>query len=219
MICYKKIGELHQNLHQKLFLADSLNYLRKYWSQELLTAVDLFSDSLLELHKELSFTDPEGQEIEIYIGVLQDLLMNAQPGNEYFSLNNKMHNKHLVLASRYNTVSQEHLESGLKALSGTLFTKLVINCEHLMRKLRHERTPTGVETTDIEKIGRAVGKTTMIDTYEKSVDEILANLGTFISNTLHVLIGEILNNLPVDSKWRESLVNNYELSEEAMNTL
>jgi len=80
-----------------------------------------------------------------------------------------------------------------------------------------------VSFKDISKIGMSTGKTTMIDTYSKAIDEILASLGTFVSNTLHVLIQEILINIPnvleEDMKIRKRLKVNYEISEEILRDL
>lgn len=215
-LCYKKIGELHQNLHQKLFLIDSLGYLRNYWSLEMLIALDLLTDSLSELHQQLKFSDEKGEQLELYIEVLQDLLMQSQSGNEYFVLNNKLHSKHLLLASHYDHVDKDHLETSLLAISDDTFLKLLASCEHFIGKLQVEKVQGVVEKEAIEKIGWALGKTVMIDTYEKAVADILANLGTFISNTLHVLVGEILTNLPKDSPYRENLFNVYKISSETL---
>ena len=109
------------------------------------------------------------------------------------------------------------LKKGLEAISGTIFLKLLTNCEHLIGKLQHEPKPNhSVEEDSIQKVGWAVGKTTMIDSYDKVINEVLANLGTFISNTLHVLIGEILIYLPVNSPHRQNLFHVYEVSEQVL---
>ena len=85
----------------------------------------------------------------------------------------------------------------------------------LRRELKKKQEIIDIE--DLNKVGITSGKTTMIDTYEKAVEEILASLGTFMANTIHSLIKEILQNIPQDEKEiRDKLKDTYEITETAL---
>ena len=77
-----------------------------------------------------------------------------------------------------------------------------------------------MEKEDIVKVGIITGKGTMIDSYSRALEEILASFGTFIANTLHVLVREMLINIPEDrKKIRNELEYSYKTSELALRSL
>ena len=64
---------------------------------------------------------------------------------------------------------------------------------------------------DLIKIGLVTGKTKMITSYNKAIEEVLASLGTFMGNTLHNLTREMLQNIPLEENvLRETLQKTYE---------
>lgn len=219
--CYKKIGELHSNIHNKMFILKSLNYLREYFPEELNFTIDSTTHELEKIHKQLILKDDEGKELEIYIKVIEDLMMQSNPGKEYFSLNNKLHKNHMLISSKYHILNQKDLIQCLTLIGSDSFRNLITYCENCIFDLRKElKRNQIVNLENIMKIGMATGKTTMIDTYHKAIDEILASLGTFIANTIHVLIREMLMNIPKDEiLLRLGLESTYKRSESALREL
>ena len=219
-ICYKKIGELHVNLHSKIFSLHSLTYLRKYFPFDLRNMVDSTVSQLNSIHNAISSSKLETEtkdlgrtkdlerleqseqnksmaELEVYIKVIEDMMMEADPGKEFFTLNAKLHKIHNKMSAKYAVLNKDDLFKCLKIIGSKEFTNFVSICENCIIELRKElKRNQIVNLEDILKVGIATGKTTMINTYHKAIDEILASLGTFLANTLHVLIQEMLINLP-----------------------
>jgi len=208
--CYKKIGEMHANIHQKIFEIGSLTHLRKYFEEETVFLVDVTLNEFHRVH-ELFYTSEKVEivesdkkliernlsELEIWSKVLEDLLIDCEPGKAYFYLNSKLHTVNSFIASKYYVLDQENCIKSLEAIGSDVFRNFISSLNALMFALRKElaNRQEVVELADLIKVGLRTGKTTMIDTYEKAVEEILASLGTFMANTLHVLIREILQNL------------------------
>lgn len=239
-ICYKKIGELHRNIHNKMFVLTSLKYLRKYFPAELRNSVDsliaqinnihgLISDvkeddgidkmeivdNILRISKEKSMG-----ELEVHSKVLQDMIMDADPGKEFFALNSKLHKINSNISSKYFTLNREDLFKTLDVVGSSTFQNFLSQIENTIIELRKElKRNQIVNLDDIMKVGIVTGKTTMVTTYHKAIEEILASLGTFLANTLHVLVQEMLLNIPdieTNKNIREGLINTYRRSEEAL---
>jgi hypothetical protein len=250
-ICYKKVGELHVNMHSKMFCLHSLSYLRKYFPFDLRNSVDSTVNQLTSLHtliaNSVSYVSGishvakgnyeiidailpkvlEEQksfgELEVYIKVIEDMMLEADPGKEYFALNSKLHKIHNKIAEKYSVLHKEDLFNSLKVIGSTEFVNFISSCENLILELRKElKRNQIVNLEDIQKVGIATGKTTMITTYHKAIDEILASLGTFLANTLHVLVQEMLINLPISAETeelRKALENTYRQSEYALHEI
>lgn len=219
-MCYKKIGELHTNIHNKIFVLKIFNLFRPILNSDTISMLDIFSDELEKIHSLLALETVDGKELEMYIKVIEDLIMQSVPGNEYFTLNTKLHNKHLLLKAQYNTLDPKHLEKCLEVLASESFQKMIKHCESFIIELKNEnkkREDVGADL--IEKFGLATGKTTMINSYSKVIDEISATLGTFISNTLHVLVQEILMNIQIGHPLRKDILRTYKTSENSLKNL
>ena len=229
--CYKKIGEMHGNMNQKLFELTGLCFLKKYFSEETILLVDIVRQELnnihekfikaeiLDFHSDKHLIERNVAELEIYRKVISDFLLESQPGKEYFSWSSKLHSINSFIASKYYLLDEEHLWTCINVISDDCFTHFINSCEALMFALRKELKikQIVVDVEDLTKIGITSGKTTMIDTYEKAVEEILASLGTFMGNTIHNLIKEMLQNIPQnETKVREKLTQTYECVEIAL---
>ena len=117
-------------------------------------------------------------------------------------------------------VYEEHLYKCLKIIGGDEFRSFISDCEQLTYKLRKEKNQDVVDMEDLIKVGITTGKTTMIDTYPKAINVILASLGTFLANTLHTLIREMIQNVPLEEVGiRENLEKTYKKVEKALNNL
>jgi hypothetical protein len=162
-------------------------------------------------------------ELEVYIRVIEDMMMESDPGKEYFTLNNKLHKIHNKIGEKYSILNKEDLFNSLKVIGSTEFINFISACENLILELRKELKKNQiVNLEDIQKVGIATGKTTMITTYHKAIDEILATLGTFLANTLHVLVQEMLINIPISSETeelRKALENTYRQSEYSLHEI
>lgn len=222
--CYKKIGEMHGNIHQKLLELSGLKFLKLYFSKETNLIAEKTINELQNIHKkfikyELVFVEDKKliernlTELEIYYKVVKELLIESPS----FFLSNKLHTINNYVASKYYILDEEDLYKCLNIIADKSFIKLVILCEDLMFALRNElkNRQDVVDNDDLINVGIATGKTTMINTYVKAVEVILASLGTFMANTLHSLIKEILQNLP-DEEIRRKIIKTYERTETAL---
>lgn len=229
--CYKKIGEMHGNMNQKLFEISGLKFLKKYFNEETILLIDIVRQEMVNIHKkfireeEIDFESDKNliernvPELEIYRKVISEILLESEPGKEYFNLSSKLHSINSYIASKYYVLDKEHLWKCIEIISGKSFINFITSCETLMFALRKELKikQEVVDVEDLIKIGITSGKTTMIDSYEKAVKEILASLGTFMGNTIHSLIKEMLQNIPQDEKEiRDNLINTYETVEVAL---
>ena len=229
--CYKKIGEMHSNIHLKLYEVGGLKHLRKYFSTEGVFLVDIVLNEFEKIHnlfrkegecfsEDKKLIERTLPELEVYGKVLEDLLLECEPGKCYFFLNGKLHNVNSYIASKYYVLDKEDCIRILENLGGDLFRNFINSVTALMFALKkelHEKQDV-VDKDDLDKVGIRTGKTTMIDTYDKAVEEILASLGTFIANTLHNLLKEILQNLSAPSL-RFNIKNSYEAVESALQEL
>lgn len=236
--CYKKIGEMHGSMHQKLFEISGLHFLKQYFSSETILLIDIVNGELKSIHEsfiideDIDFKNDKNlivrniSELEIYHKVVSELLLESEPGKEYFHLSNKLHSINSYIASKYYILNLDDMYKCIDVIGSKTFTSFITSCESLMFALRTElemyKENDLTDVTDelsnsLNKIGITSGKTTMIDTYEKAVEEILASLGTFMGNTIHSLIKEMLQNIPQDEKHiREKLKNTYEVVETAL---
>lgn len=230
--CYKKIGEMHGSIHQKLFEISGLQFLKKYFSSETILLVDIVTEELKSIHEKfindenIDFKNDKSlivrniSELEIYHKVVSELLLESEPGKEYFHLSNKLHTINSYIASKYYILNLDDMYNCIDIIGSKNFTAFITSCEALMFSLRKELETKHEDLDEIDsaltKIGITSGKTTMIDTYEKAVEEILASLGTFMANTIHSLIKEMLQNIPQDEFVREKLKNTYEITETAL---
>lgn len=220
--CYKKIGEMHANIHLKIFEIGSLTHLRKYFTEETVFLVDIALNEFNKVHH-LFFTNEETDfcndkksiernlsELEIYSRIIEELLVDCEPGKAYFYLNSKLHAINSYIASKYYSLNYENCLKNLEAIGSDLFRNFISTLNALMFALRKELTikQDVVDSIDLTKVGLRTGKTTMIDSYEKALEEILASLGTFMANTLHVLIKEILQNL-TEEQYRNKIIRTY----------
>jgi hypothetical protein len=207
--CYKKIGEMHANMHLKIFEIGGLKHLRKYFAEENVFLVDVtlnefervhkmfLNDEKVDIHSDKKMIERNLSELEIYTTVIEDLLIDCEPGKAYFYLNSKLHTINSFIASKYYVLDYEDCLKNLDVIGSDLFRNFISTLSALMFALRKELTikQEVVDLQDLTKVGLRTGKTTMIDSYEKALEVILASLGTFMANTLHVLIKEILQNL------------------------
>lgn len=229
--CFKKIGEFHSNMHQKMFEIQGLIYLNKYFSKDSQELVDTTLKKFTEIHEkfidkseEILFISENKniREIEVYRMVLENLLLESEPGKIYFFLNNKLHNLNSKLLSKYFQLDEKKLYEALEIIGSEQFRDFVFTCNKLMLKLREELKKVvkneEIDKQDLIKIGITTSKTTMIDSYTKALEEILATLGTFMGNTLHTLIKEMSQNLPFsEKKYRTMLKSTYEKIEDSLN--
>ena len=229
--CYKKIGEMHGNMNQKLFEISGLEFLKKYFNEETILLIDIVRQEIKNIHRKfiqeenINFENDKKlivrnvYELEIYRKVISELLLESEPGKEYFHLSSKLHSINSYIASKYYILNKEHLFKCIDIISDRSFINFITSCESLMFALRKELKikQEVVDIEDLTKIGITSGKTTMIDTYEKAIEEILASLGTFMGNTFHSLIKEMLQNIPQDeTEIREKLTISYETVETAL---
>jgi len=220
--CYKKIGEMHANIHLKIFEMEGLKNLRKYFTEETVFLVDVTLDEIhsvhnmfctndiVEIEKDKKLIERNLSELEIYSKVIEDLLLDCEPGKAYFYLSSKLHTINSYIASKYYILNYENCVKDLEVIGSDLFRKFITSLNTLMFALRKEITKKQdvVDLADLTKVGLRTGKTIMIDSYEKALEEILASLGTFMANTLHVLIREILQNLS-EEKLRNKITRTY----------
>jgi hypothetical protein len=225
--CFKKIGEFHSNIHQKMFEIQGLNYLNKYFSEEtrdlisqILKQFEYIHEEFIDNSEEIKFKTKNKniRELEVYRKVLEDLLLETEPGKIYFFLNNKLHNLNAFFISKYFELDEKKLYKILEMMGSEKFQNFIYTCSELMLELRQEsKENKEIEKDELIKVGIVTSKTTMIDSYSKAVDEILASLGTFMGNTLHTLIKEMLQNLPYsEQKYRTTLKITYEKIEEVL---
>jgi len=224
--CYKKIGEMHGNIHKKILELSALKYLKKNFSEKTNILVETTIEELEDIHyKFMKHDEPlfledkklierNSSELEIYYKIVKELLIESEGQNFYLS--NKLHTINNYIASKHYILDQKHLEKCLYVISNKLFIKFVDSCEKLMFALRDELKHNYIlDEYHLTKIGIATGKTTMINSYTKAIEVVLAALGTFMANTLHSLLREILQNLP-DSDIRNELIITYEKIEWAL---
>lgn len=219
---YKKFGEMHANINQKLFEIEGLKYLRKYFTEETIFYVDVVFEEFEKLHKkflkdECVFVEHKKlierniSELEIYYQIIAELLLETEPGKEFFHLSSKLYTINNYIASKYYILDEKDLYKCLNILADDSFVHFISVLESLMFALRNElkNNQDVVDIEDLIKVGVTTGKTTMITTYTKAIEEILASLGTFMGNTLHSLVKEMLQNLPEDNI-RQKIMVTYE---------
>jgi hypothetical protein len=226
--CFKKVGEFHSNLHQKIFELQALNYLQNYLTEETRILYKSVSEQIREIHEkfidkneEITFEKENKniRELEVYRMVLEDLLLQTDAGKIYFFLNNKLHNLNSKFLSKYFEFNEDKLFQSLEILGSDNFRDFIEICNDLMIELRKElKNNVEISQEDLLKIGIATSKTTMITSYNKAIEEILAGLGTFMGNTLHSLVKEILQNLPYsEGKYRNMMKTTYIKIEDCLN--
>ena len=221
-VCYRKIGELHTSMHSKIFAFQGFKYLRKYFSKELLFTMDVTVDELDRIHKKfLDKLGEERRELEIQVKVIEELMMDAEPGKEYFSLNDKLYKTNNLISSKYNTFDEDDLYHCLLLIGSPEFIQFINLWETCIFELRKELSRSQIaDIEDLEKVGISTGKTTMINTYQRAIDEILASMGTFIANSLTVLIREMLQQIPKELFFfREGLEKTYIRCQKALDNL
>jgi len=227
--CYKKIGEMHANINKKLFEISGLFYLQDYFSDKTNNLVIQTMKELKGVHEkfvdknencdimnEKKLIERNISELEIYVKIIKDLLLMG--GNkESFYLNDRLHQINSYIASKYYVLNETDLYNCLRIIEDENFRHFITTCMSLMFALRKEvkHKEDVVDADDLAKVGIVTGKTTMIDTYTKAVEVILASLGTFMGNTLHSLIKEILQNLPEEYD-KDNLIETYEITEIAL---
>lgn len=252
--CYKKIGELHSNVINKLFETESLYYLRKYLSEENIFLVDIFRDELRMIHDKLVDINKDSDcrslvfnnknrtglsektifELEVMSKVLQDLLIDInyeKESKEFFYVKNKLHSVNNQVAVKYYVLNLNKLDKCLDLIGGEIFRGFINTCEMLMLALRNivdnkkkmgkkDKELINVDLEVLKKVGITTGKTSMITDFNKAVEEVLACLGTFLGNSIHTLIKEMLQNLSyhkedgIDKdRHRANLRQTYELTE------
>ena len=228
-MCYKKIGEMHANIHQKLFEISGLNYLKMYFSKPTIILIDRTIEELEYIHEKIAEKDEpcnltddrklierNVSELEVYHKIVKELLLETEEGKTNFPLSSKIYSINSYLASKYYVLNVANLDKCLKILTQDYFINFIDSCEKLMLALRGElKEKVDVESHDLFKVGITTGKTSMIDSYTKAVEVILASLGTFMGNTLHSLVKEILQNMS-QSELREKLKYTYEKIELAL---
>ena len=232
--CYKKIGELHSNMNSKILLLRSLNYLEKYFPESLSVLTSNFLKNMIKVRDQIvgnkreDFFDKEKNlenrsiaELQVHVNVIEDMIFEAQPGTDYFYIYNKLHSVNSLIASKYYHLDEDNMRRCLKILADSNFALLIKECEKIIHELREEvRNSKDVDPKDIEKVGVLTGKTKMIKSYGRALEEILAGLGTFIANTLHVLLREMLINIPgEEKKIRMGLEHSYRVSEISLRNL
>jgi hypothetical protein len=238
-LCYRKFGELHSNIRQKRFELMSLSYLNKYLSPELEKLSNKAMEDLAVLHKQFINAHPKSkerihidgnspseetlQELEISAQVLQNTLLSTEPGEKFFSISKKLRKINQKIAKKYDMFDCEVFENFTKILGSDFFKNIVKTLTELMLELREEQsryTNIFIDPSDLQAIGITTGKTTMIDDYSTAIEEVLAPLSTFMSNTLHHLVLEMLQNTPkVEKEAREHLIRAYKATGKALDEL
>ena len=215
--CYKKIGEMHANIRQKLFEMKSLSYLRNYLSEELIFLIDVTMKELENIYinfcnckcsiifdKDKTLNSRNLAELEVYATVIEELLLDVEPGKVYFALATKLRQINQLIANKYHVFDKARLIKCIEVIGSDPFFNFISSCEILMFELRNtvnnNRNNTHINPQDLIKIGLVTGKTTMIKSYSTAIEEILALLGTFMGNTLHNLVKEMLINIPTSSE-------------------
>jgi len=223
-ICYKKVGEMHANINKKLFEISGLIYLKKYFSEKTVELIDKTIQEMRNIHDKISDKDElvnliddkklierNISELEIYNKIVKDLLLDTDESKTILYLNEKLHQINSYIASKYYVLNEKDLYRCLKIIGDESFKHFITTCMSLMFALRKElkHKEDVVDADDLVKVGIVTGKTTMITSYNKAVDVILASLGTFMGNTLHSLIKEMLQNLTD----KQDLIDTYEITE------
>jgi len=139
--------------------------------------------------------------------VIEQLLLESEIGKENFYLSNTHHKVNYFITQHYHVLDKERLSKILKILGSDQFRELISSFSSLMEKLRNEEEKK-IDSKDLFYVGITTGKTTMIDSYHKAINEILATMGTFMGNTVNVLLREILQNIS-EEEIREPIQETY----------
>jgi hypothetical protein len=231
--CYRKFGDLHSNLRQKRFELLGLMYLEEYFpeklrdlSVQLRALINQVHHAFIQAHTvtqeqkkihRTNISEENIQELEVSARLLENSLLQTEPGKEYFAIAKKLHEANQSISSRYNHPDLESLDRCTEILDSELFSNFVTSLTELMLGLREEQKlhpNTQVNPKDLKLIGIVTGKTNnMINTYVASIEEILAPLSTFMGNTLHALLQEMLRNTPLaDELSRKRIKKAYKLT-------
>ncbi len=238
--CFRKFGELHANISKKLFEISALWFLQPHFPQGLSYLVDGTVERLLSVRAQLisahgrqTVREGEGvlplaemniRELELSCRFLENQLLEKPPGQEFFTLSNLLRQVNLQISTAYSALPEKRiLENCVAVMSSENFLEFVVSCQQLMFALRIEQRENGekvIAPEVLQKVGAATGKTTMVKNYWSAIEEILAPLSTFLGNTLHALVREMLINIPESrADLRASLFLAYELTGNALKTL
>ncbi len=235
-LCYRKFGELHANIRQKRLELASLSYLEKYFPFELISLSNIAMEELLKLQQEfLKVHDEIGVSSEIKRDTIAEEnireldISGRQLVNSLFSTDSiekkllivrKLHAVNLQVSERYSVFSEAKLQKCIAILGSDSFKNFVSTLVQLMFELRNEQFQHGevvIQEEDFRAVENCTGKFTMISSYFKALGEILAPLSTFMGNSLHALVKEMIKNIPLtDKDSRAILKHAYYLTSNAL---
>jgi uncharacterized protein YutE (UPF0331/DUF86 family) len=237
--CYKKIGEFHSSIKQKIFELESLSYLKNYLPVNIIYLYEILRKKMVDIHEKFidrnekifffktdkgitdKITNKNIHELEIYSSVIEDLILECEIGKEYFHLTSKLHKINSIIVSKYFILDLDKLYKYIDIIGSKEFRDFIFSFKTLMIELRKEikrenenKNKKQIDEKNLFYVGVTTGKTIMINSYLIAIEEILASLGTFMGNTIHVLIREMLGNFPDSS--RINLQKSYEETELAL---
>ena len=240
--CYRKIGELQANLRYKQFKISSLFYLTKYFYPETVEITEKMMASLKYIRERMiidksinlncydKLLNRNIAELQIYCQVVEELLMECEPGKNYFFLNDKLYQLRNMIAGKHYTLDREKLEIHLETLGSEEFNEFIRlvyfftvalkeeknreirRTQHNENEIPRNEIAHDVDSKDLEIVALRLGKVWTKDerNLEKIIDEILASCGTLLANTFHTLLMEILKNMENTHPQRHSIWTTYE---------